>query len=65
MITPPVLVSYRPQHISITKIITIGPAKNIVVLGVDSFVVSLVNSFKASASGWETPIGATLLGPFR
>jgi len=35
------------------------------ILGADSFITSLDNSFRASAMGCEIPHRITLLGPFR
>lgn len=60
-----ITLSYKPQHSIITIIISIGPIKNIAILGVEAFVVSFVKSFKASAIGCVNPINTSLLGPFR
>lgn len=57
--------SYIHQQVSIKSNIMAGPIKNIVNRWVDIFCVSLVNSFKASANGWEIPAIAILFGPFR
>lgn len=43
----------------------IGAMMNIDVEEVDGRKGSLVKSFMASAMGWRSPYGPTMLGPFR
>lgn len=57
--------SYHPQPNIIRKILTHGPEKNMFNFTEDSFGLSLVSSFKASAIGWVSPHTSTLLGPLR
>ena len=67
--SPPPMVpkqqSNHPHPISISVILTQGPAKNILILFIDILGNSFVSSFMASAIGCLNPKTATFVGPFR